>query len=73
MKRREKTASGKVLEKQCQCKGTHSGPRFYIRIEPGDIKWDRKYDNFTWRGTAGFADVVCDVCQTPWREVKDEK
>ena len=53
-----------MLKKQCDCKGTSSGPRYVNQTEEreGKIVWVTKYHR-----------MVCDVCDKPWlREPKPE-
>jgi hypothetical protein len=60
-----------LLKKQCSCRGTSSGPRMTKpSIERKVVIVDgEEYHQFI--GKTAFADLVCDVCETPWK-VTDE-
>lgn len=51
------------LAKQCSCSpmwSTNSGPRPYLKTLDGTTT------------VAGFAEMVCDRCETPWERVPVE-
>jgi hypothetical protein len=50
-----------VWEKDCDCKGTSSGPRQAIQFEPYVAGEPLRF-------TATWCRIVCDVCEKPWRK-----
>ena len=48
-----------LLSKQCNCRGTSSGPR---------IVTSRQVEkNGAYTMTVSFVEMACDVCDTPWK------
>lgn len=62
-----KAEQEKPLKKQCDCKGTSSGPRFIMPRFRQQFEHVNTNEVVRITGITGFVAMACDVCDTPWR------
>ena len=53
-------------KKACACKGKSSGPRIWFKLGA----WHKSENRLSSTLDGGFAQMVCDVCETPWKKVE---
>ncbi len=62
------TASRIILEKQCACEATSSGPRV-VPVGLPRVVTVRGKTSGAYKFEFAHAEMACDSCDTPWRRV----